>query len=468
MLSKVAQIPPARGTRTSARSTSAKTRSIVEMRLQTQLFSWFIGLVALSRVWPALAAPGIVITNLPAYGSFDRLAGLVLNADPATTRVAVFIYVPGYGWVTKPTCAQPLTAIASDGSWTTDITTGGTDNLATRVAAFLVGTNYNQPCVQGLSFLPTNVFAQALASAVTTRSYPGPRWLSFSGYGWWVKSSAGLVGPGPNYFSDSTDNVWVDAQGQLHLRITYRSNQWQCAEVVSARTFGYGQYRFEINSQVDFLDPNVVLGAFTWSEDPAYAHREMDIECSRWGHSSDFNNAQYVVQPPYLGRFLRYSVPVVPTNSTHLFTWVSNAISFQSQTGMYSPELAAPNIITNWTLTATVPQTGDENVRVNLWLINGNPPGNHQEVEIILKSFQFVPLDSPRPVTLTNLKRDSNGQTHFGFVAQPDRRYQVQASADLVVWQDLASVLATNPVVEFSDSSSEGANRRAFRTITLP
>jgi hypothetical protein len=165
------------------------------MRPLTRLFSWFIVSIALSRIWTALATPGIVITNLPSYGSFDRLAGLGLDADPVTTRVAVFIYVPGYGWVTKPTCAQQLTAIGSDGSWTTDITTGGTDNLATRVAA-LVGTNYNQPCVQGLSFLPTNVFAQALDSAVTTRSYPGPRWLSFSGYSWWVKSSAGLAGPG--------------------------------------------------------------------------------------------------------------------------------------------------------------------------------------------------------------------------------------------------------------------------------
>jgi hypothetical protein len=69
--------------------------------------------------------------------------------------------------------------------------------------------------------------------------------LSFSGYDWWVKSSAGKVGPGPNYFSDSTNNVWTDSLGQLHLRITNRSNQWQCAELISARTFGYGSYRSE-------------------------------------------------------------------------------------------------------------------------------------------------------------------------------------------------------------------------------
>ena len=39
------------------------------------------------------------------------------------------------------------------------------------------------------------------------------------------------VGPGPNYFSDSTTNVWTDTNGWLHLRITHRANAWQCASI---------------------------------------------------------------------------------------------------------------------------------------------------------------------------------------------------------------------------------------------
>ncbi len=41
-----------------------------------------------------------------------------------------------------------------------------------------------------------------------------------------MKASPGLVGPGPNVFSDSPENVWVDAAGQLHMRITARDGQW--------------------------------------------------------------------------------------------------------------------------------------------------------------------------------------------------------------------------------------------------
>jgi len=167
--------------------------------------------LAASCVCASAAAPAVIITNLQAYGSTSNLGGVIVNASPAACRVAVFIYVPGYGWVTKPTCAQPLAPIQPDGSWSADITTGGSDALATRIAALLVSTNYSQPCVQGAATLPSNVLAQAVASAVVTRPYPGPRWLSFSGYGWWVKASDGPVGPGPNYFSDSTNNVWLFA-----------------------------------------------------------------------------------------------------------------------------------------------------------------------------------------------------------------------------------------------------------------
>jgi hypothetical protein len=72
--------------------------------------------------------------------------------------------------------------------------------------------------------------------------------LRFSGYDWTVKSGEGRVGPGPNYFSADDDNVAVDAEGWLHLRVTRRDDRWLCAEVVSAQSFGSGAYRFYLNS----------------------------------------------------------------------------------------------------------------------------------------------------------------------------------------------------------------------------
>lgn len=430
---------------------------------------WSCAILAGACFCAGAAAPSIVITNLPPYGSTNNLGGVVLNAPPAACSVAVFIYVPGYGWVTKPNCAHPLTTIQPNGSWSADITTGGSDALATRIAALLVSTNYSQPCVLGSNSVPTNVFAQAIASAVVTRAHPGPRWFSFSGYDWWVKTSAGQVGPGPNYFSDSTNNVWLDGQGQLHLRITNRSNQWQCAELVSARTFGYGSYRFQLASPADNLNPNAVLGLFTWSDDPAYADREIDIECSRWGNAADTNNAQFVVQPyDASGHLVRIAAPAGQTNSMLLFTWETNRVSFQSQRGSFSPNPSPANVISNWTYTLTVPPSGDENVRLNLWLFRGTAPTDNQEVEVVISSFQFMPLGTPQPARLKAAAPFSASPFRFVLQGEFDRWYQVQVSTDLLAWEDLATMPATNPVVDFGDTTAGGFSRRFYRTATLP
>jgi len=131
--------------------------------------------VVLPLFWLAVAnaTPAIIITNLPAYGTFNNLGGLVLDANPASSAVAVFIYVPGYGWVTKPTCGHPLTPILPDGSWTADITSGGSDPLATRIAALLVSTNYNRPCVDG-----SNADQRVCAGDGQRRGHPRIPWGS--------------------------------------------------------------------------------------------------------------------------------------------------------------------------------------------------------------------------------------------------------------------------------------------------
>jgi hypothetical protein len=418
------------------------------------------------------APPAILITNLPSYGSTEFLAGKVLSANPTQHAVAVYIYVPGYGWVTKPTCAQPLTPIKPDGSWRANIVSGGSDASATRVAAFLVGTNFNQGCVLGLANLPTNLYAQALAKTVVTRATPGVRRLSFSGYDWWVKTGFTPVGPGPNYFSDSTNNVWIDAQGWLHLRITHRSNQWQCAEIVSARTFGPGNYRFELGTAANSLDPKVTLGLFTWSDDPAFTYREIDVECSRWGDANDINNAQFVVQPyDQAGHLARYRVPPGVTNSTHCFVWETNRIRFQAFAGPYSDNQPPTNQLAAWVFsnTAAVPQSGDENVRLNLWLQGGQPPTDSKEVEVVVKSVEFVPLEAPTQALL-HLPRltASNGPIQFSFTTIPDFRYQVRRSTNFEHWEGFPALLATDTIIHFQDTNPPSKAACFYQVVTQP
>lgn len=396
-------------------------------RIRLRFASWLSQSLLMGFALSCPAAPHLAITHLPAYGSTNDLSGIATGTNVSDCAVAVFIYVPhSGGWWSRPTCpGQPLTAIRPDGSWCTDITTGGADTHATRIAALLVRTNYSQPCVLGSAVLPTNVFAQAMASAVVTRPSPGTRWLSFSGYSWWVKESPAdtPVGPGPNTYSASTNNVWTDGMGRLHLRITQRSNHWQCAEIVSAQTFGHGSYHFELDSPVDNLDANAVLGLFTWSDDPVFANREIDIEAARWGQARDTNNAQFAVQPWEAAHHLvRYRTPPTATNSAHLFVWETNRVSFQAQHGRYAENPTASNVIRSYVFTSAtaIPQTGDENVRLNLWLMSGKPPLNRNEVEVIVRSFEFVPLGIPRPAKRSNSTVSPAGQRSFIILTEPE------------------------------------------------
>jgi hypothetical protein len=218
------------------------------------------------------------------------------------------------------------------------------------------------------------------------------RIVQFSGMNWFVKNSGkARFAPGPNYYSDAEQNVWVDELGRLHMKITRKGNRWSCAEVIADASLGYGTYRFFIESPVANFDRNVVVGLFTWSDNPAYNYREIDIEFTRWGDANALNG-QYVVQPHYdPNGMYRFEMPAMP-QSTHSFTWGAGRVDFLSLRGFpVNPVPAPEDVISSWTGFANVPVPGDENPRINLWLMDGKRPSNGAEVELIVNRVEFVP-----------------------------------------------------------------------------
>ena len=217
--------------------------------------------------------------------------------------------------------------------------------------------------------------------------------VTFAGYDWDIKNSESLVGPGPNFFSDSTENVRVDSQG-LHLRITYRDGKWYCAEVVLRENLGYGRYVFQVSSPIGDMDPYVVLGLFIYDTDEPPVHREFDIEFSRFGNMN-FPNAQYAVQPWELpGHSATWLLPQTIDSSTHSFDWCCHQIEFLSAEGHQSiPPYSS--ILQNWIYTYSdttiVPNPGNEHVHMNLWLFNRVPPDSAPEV--IISNFEFFPVE---------------------------------------------------------------------------
>lgn len=410
-------------------------------------------------------APAIEFTSVPVMGSTNNLLGRATNISTADHRVAVYIFVQG--WWTKPTQAAPLTVIESDGTWNCDITTGGADAYATKIAAYLVPQNYSPPFMGGQPTLPAELDANSLANAYTERTSPNA--FHWCGYDWDVKNSgAFLFGPGPNRFSDSTENVWVDASGRLHLRITLRNGQWCCPEVVSRRAFGYGTYRFFLDSAVDALDPNVVLGLFTYDDDPTSTggHRELDVEMARWGNASDTTNAQFVVQPfGTAGNLMRWTLPVGATPSTHSFTWSSGRVDFISHNGAFAPPPASVPQGAAWSNTsASVPVPGDERVRMNLWLFNGAAPANGQEVEVVISRFAFIPPQPAAP-RVRSVSLDGAGTFHLQLTGEPQLWYRLESSFDLANWNPMTTLIAPEQDFEMSDATAGAAARRFFRAV---
>ena len=343
---------------------------------------------------PGPSDPSIQLTSVPPFGSSSVLSGRVTNVSPQIYQIAILIFIEGLGWYSKPYCSPLYTTINPDGTWSASVTTGGVDNTATQIVAYLVSSGTSSyTCVAAGGGLPASLESVAVAKVLSTRTDPNLSVLQFAGMSWWVKSNTVPLGPGMTNFSSVVNNPFVDGLGRLHLELIQVGEKWYGAEVVSNAVLGSGRFSFQLDTDETGLDPNVVLGLFTWSNDTAFANREIDVELSRFGNPNDTNNAQFVVQPfETPGNLLRFLVPSGTVPSSYSFLWYPRSVSFEAAQGSGADPANPQSVIKQWTNSQDVPQPGNQNVRMNLWLYNATAPANGQPVEVIIHSFQFNPL----------------------------------------------------------------------------
>ncbi|MEP7367133.1 MAG: hypothetical protein ABI972_28060, partial [Acidobacteriota bacterium] len=332
----------------------------------------------------------LTIESLPSFGSFEDLSGMVLGAPQNSAKVLTYIFLPDLGWYQRPSCG----AAASPnnlGVWSSDITTGPIDETATKVAAYLVPVGFQPECVQAAESIPFAIDRIAIAKDLYERPNPTPRTVRFGNQEWVIKSSRIPVYPGPktpNFFVEDSRNVFVDPQGRLHLRITRCGDAWCSSEIYTRARIGFGSYRVQLDTPVNGLDSNVVLGLFTWSEDSTFAHREIDIEFAKWGNVGDRNTAQYVVQPyDMAGHLFRFPITIFEPTS-HTIQWLNGSVAISSSargTGASLAQWVFPN-------PSLSPPAGDVRFHINFYLNNATPPTDRQEKEIVLSAFDYVPF----------------------------------------------------------------------------
>src|SRR6185503_21338539 len=100
------------------------------------------------------------------------------------------------------------------------------------------------------------------------------------------------------------------------------------------------------------------------------------------------------------------------------------------------------------------PRTGDENLRINLWLRNGSAPNGGNEQEFVIKSFRFVPPGNPFPPRLTNPNRTPADLFSATLQTEMDHVYEIDVSSNLLNWQTIETILATNTAMDFVDTNA--------------
>ena len=219
--------------------------------------------------------------------------------------------------------------------------------------------------------------------------------IEFSGYTWTITDSYGKhTGPGTNYFSGSKENVYVDPNGKLHLRLTMRNDKWYCPEVRMLNNLGYGSYIFHIDSLENPLDKDIVVGLFMYDrEDSINFHKEVDIEFSQWGKDNSLNS-QYVMQPKEDEAY-RFNTDFTK-NSKHTIEIRKKKIVFKSayesedNKGCFQKNYSHHKIKPNKEYMSI-----NERVSINVWLYKMSEPSNLKEFEIVISKFEFKPFRFP-------------------------------------------------------------------------
>src|SRR5262245_22451398 len=119
--------------------------------------------------------------------------------------------------------------------------------------------------------------------------------VTWSGRSWKLTNGhmAGVASGDPN-------NISIDADGYLHLRIVQHDGKWTASELFTTENLGFGTFQWIVEGNVYAMDPTTVLGLFTYG--PTHhigtdAEDEIDIEFSPRSKTWHGVNADFTVDP---------------------------------------------------------------------------------------------------------------------------------------------------------------------------
>jgi len=328
-------------------------------------------------------APSIAFTRIPpaAQGGRERVDTISGRVSGARPGQRIVVYAKSGPWWVQPWPEQPFIPIEPDSTWETQT------HLGYEYAALLVNTDYHPaPTIDVAPTVGGSVVAMKMVKGVGSLPDSLTVPLHFSGYDWKIRTASAARG-GLNNLYDS-DNAWIDGSRALHLRISNKPAGWTCAQVVLARSLGYGTYNFVIRDTAR-LDPAVVLSLHTYDDSAGDQYfREWDIEIGRWGRIASRENAQFGIQPFYVpGNLARFTEP--PGTLTYSLLWEPGRAVFKAFRGSLIQSGAWP--FYEHTFTAGVPSPGQELLEVMFYIVASKKSPRQMKTEVIIDRFEYLP-----------------------------------------------------------------------------
>ena len=220
--------------------------------------------------------------------------------------------------------------------------------------------------------------------------------LTWKGHTWNVTSGgmAGVAAGSPN-------NVTVDSNGYLHLKITNNGGTWTAAELFTTDKLGFGTYQWQVDGPIDVFDKNVVLGLFPYGPAAGIGSdgtNEIDIEYSFWGQANG-TNGDFTIYPASGSTIGETSFKFSlngGTYSTSRLIWSQNSIQ-EFLLSDFQPIASTTGLVKSWTYapsnpTVNIPQQALP-LGINLWCFNA-PPSDGKGVEVVIRDLEFVPEGS--------------------------------------------------------------------------
>lgn len=246
--------------------------------------------------------------------------------------------------------------------------------------------------------------------------------IKWSGYEWEVRSTHGEpAGPGPNIYSDSKENIFIDSKGHLHLKIVKNNiDKWTCSEISLTKSLGYGTYEWEVASKYDDFQKNVVAGFFIYQSPNEVAKQlsrktgdgkadtphEIDIELTNaWGDGNLFFATH---DPDIKSPVFDFYQKLNGSYTTHRFKWKPKSIKWESYHGHVAKQTSPKNPITEQrdgkskgtpaSITYdgnVIPKASSEKTRINFWIFGDKSspkaPSLTREEELVIHNFYFTP-----------------------------------------------------------------------------